>query len=155
MELKVLSRYLEIGGLLLAIFEFLGVGRFIDQFVEWQSKQLSLFVSWYRSTTIIKGLNTEISNINYFFLIFSLISAYNSFMNLAIRKMPITRLYIGVTIGVYIVLYLIFLKVLLPVLEFIIGMYIILISILNTKGLLAIIGILIALTGFILSQVAS
>lgn len=71
------------------------------------------------------------------------------------HEVQITTNLIVISVTTTGVLYFLFLKVLLPVLEFIIGCYIVLLSILNTKGILAIAGILIALTGFAISQAAS
>jgi len=155
MGISNFSRHLEIGGIILALMEFLGVGRFVDQFLNWQIQQLRLFVGWYRGNTQLWGLNSEISNINYFFLLFFLISSFYTYVELTVHEVQITTNLIVISVTTTGVLYFLFLKVLLPVLEFIIGCYIVLLSILNTKGILAIAGILIALTGFAISQVAS
>jgi hypothetical protein len=155
MALRDFSRQLEIGGIILALMEFLGVGKFVDQFFQWQIQQLRLFVRWYRGETQLWGLDSQISNITYFFILFSLISYFYSYVVLTVREIPITFGLVAIWIASSIVLYLIFLKVLLPVLETLIGLYIIIISFLNTKGVLAIAGILIALTGFIISQIGN
>lgn len=152
MALQNFSRHLEIGGIILALMEFLGVGKFIDQFVNWQVLQLRLFVGWYRGETEIRFIKSPVSNINYFFLLFFLIVSFYTYVELTIHELPVTVNYVMVFVSTFAVMYFLFLKVLLPVLEFIISCYIVLIGILNTKGILAIAGILIALTGFAISQ---
>lgn len=155
MVLRDFSRHLEIGGIILALMEFLGVGKFIDQFVSWQVQQLNLFIAWYRGRTAIKGLNAEVSNINYFFLLFFLITSFYTYVELTLHEQPITVNYILAAVSSFAFIYFLFLKVVLPLLEFIVRCYIVLLSILNTKGILAIAGILIALTGFAISLAAN
>lgn len=144
--------YLELGGLLLALLEFLGVGDILRKFIQWQGEQFRFFIEWIEGDTEIELLKTRLNNINYFYLLFTLISLYVFFVKASVEQFQITTMVWFVLVVTYIGLYLFIWKVLIPIVQFMLGLYYWILGILCNKGVLTIIGLLVAVTSFVVSN---
>jgi hypothetical protein len=155
MFFKQYAPYLELGGLLLAVLEFLGFSTIIERFVEWQGMQFRCLYSWFDSETEIKSLKTKINNVNYFYILFTLITLYITFVQVSIKQYEMTTGAWVILVLAYIAVYFFIWKVLLPVLQFMLGLYYWMLGILVSRGVMAIIGLLIAVTSFVVSSATS
>jgi hypothetical protein len=155
MFFKEYAPYLELGGLLLTILEFLGLGAIIHRFVEWQLMQFRCLYSWFDGETELKLLKTKINNVNYFYILFTLITLYITFVQVSINQIEMTTGAWVILVLIYIAVYFFIWKVLLPVLQFLLGLYYWVLSILISRGIMAILGLLIAVTGFVVSSTTS
>lgn len=138
---------LEIFGLTLAVMEFVGIGKIIRNFFDWLTTKLEELIEWLRFGS---------SNFAKAFFLFYFIIGFTGWIYIKIKNISISDDELlkagGGLVFSSILMFFLLRVIYFPLLSIILGIFNFVLKALNMKGFLAIIGLLIAITTFLVSQ---